>query len=238
MNIRYAIVVTVLGVCAIGCQQQSDGPSAQQLAGSTESVASNESPPEVKTESAVSTEAVVDDESTAKVAQSDKSTSDATDAKEKSYWKQVTEMYESAKSSGRTTASNVNAWIIETYDQASSSTKETAAATADWFNNAYEQAKESGETTAANTRDWLIEDVKKMGSWEYKTIVVKSAESNTALARLNELGAKRWECFWVDKQGDQTTFYLKKAGRSFLRQLPARELLHLLPLLNKDNGAE
>ena len=77
-----------------------------------------------------------------------------------------------------------------------------------------------------------------MGSWEYKTITIESEDPGAAIEELNKLGAERWECFWVEKQDDKKVFYLKKAGRSFLCQLPARELLHLLPLLDKDKPVE
>ena len=231
MNVRLALVAVMFGACAIGCEGQTgDDASSSEPKEATETAAPRES----VAKSRVTKPATVEVEQVAETTQSDDST-DVSD-KEKTYWMQVTEMYENAKSSGKTTASNVNAWIIETYDQASTSTKETATETADWFNNAYLQAKESGETTAANTRDWLIEDVRKMGSCEYKTITAAPTDIDGALEQLNEVGSERWECFFVDRQGSQTVFYLKKPGRSFLRQLPARELLHLLPLLNKDKA--
>ena len=47
--------------------------------------------------------------------------------------------------------------------------------------------------------------------------------------RLNDLGASRWECFWVETTGTKKRFYMKKAGRSYLKQIPSTDLLKLLP---------
>lgn len=152
------------------------------------------------------------------------------------YWENIKQHYEKAKSSGKTTAKSVKEWIAETYGSAKSKGKVAADVSADWIKENYEQAKESGETTASSAKEWLAEDLSKIGSWEYKTLVVNAENSESVEAELNKLGAERWECFWVDKQGATTTFYLKKAGRSYLKQVPARELLRMLPFLMSDSG--
>jgi hypothetical protein len=53
--------------------------------------------------------------------------------------------------------------------------------------------------------------------------------------KLNELGAKRWECFHVGKgaQGE-TVFYMKKHAKSYLDNVPLKDMLHLLQFLDNN----
>ena len=97
-----------------------------------------------------------------------------------------------------------------------------------------ERVRSSGESTAVDTKEWVAEDIRKIGIWEYRTLVVPLDEGTDMEAELNKLGAKRWECFWVDKRATSITFYLKKSGRSYMRALPLRDLLRLAPLFGGD----
>ncbi len=146
-------------------------------------------------------------------------------------WAQITQLYEQAKSSGTTAAESATDWLSELYGQADEMRISATEGTLEWVEESYEQARRSGETSATNAKDWVLGDMRKIGAWEYKTLVLPADEPEKIESELNKLGADRWECFWVDKQGSTATFYMKKPGRSYLRNIPARELFRLLPLL-------
>ena len=152
------------------------------------------------------------------------------------YWDRVTTLYENAKASGETSADNVHDWISELYETARLSGESTADDTSEWVKGLYKQAREAGETSAASAKNWIEDDIQQIGSWQYKTLEVRQTDSVDIVPQLNKLGADRWECFWVDQQDDRTTFYLKKAGRSYLRHLPSKDLIRLLPMLGGDGG--
>lgn len=155
---------------------------------------------------------------------------------EASYLEQLNELYERAKKSGATTASNVAEWVGERVGDARQAGGDAATASSKWIQETYEAAKKRGETTAASARDWLMEDYGNMGAWEYKTIEFSGSDAAQIEAELNALGKLRWECFFVNQTGPKTTFYLKKRKRSYLRNIPARDLLRLAPLIGTFGG--
>ena len=148
------------------------------------------------------------------------------------YWDRVTSLYEQAKASGETSAANARDWIAELYGSAKSSGAATASETSAWVSGLYDRAKQSGETSADTVKEWVMDDIQQIDSWQYKTLQVRPADVGDTMNDLNRLGAERWECFWVQENADVTTFYLKRAGRSYLRHLPSKELIRLLPLLS------
>ncbi len=97
------------------------------------------------------------------------------------------------------------------------------------INELYEQAKRSGEKVPATVSEWVKEDLKKIGTWEYKTVVLESRDTAGAEQRLNELGQERWECFWMERGDVGVTCFLKRPGRSVLRRtgLPLWQLTRL-----------
>ena len=93
----------------------------------------------------------------------------------------------------------------------------------------YEKAKESGEIVPEDMVDWTKEDIKKIGTWEYK-IVFFDVESDSGLEEeLNTLGKERWECFWIEKRENRLTLFLKRPTRSYLKAIPAGEIWRFLP---------
>ena len=145
--------------------------------------------------------------------------------------KRLKTLYDKAKSTGKTKADTTKQWLAEAYEDAKSNGGSTADETQKLIDRLYRQAKQSGETTAGSAKDWVVDDFRKLGSWQYKTVRISTTDPTQIEAELNKLGAERWDCFWVDKDDSTITFYLKRTRRSVLRQLPARELLRLLPLL-------
>lgn len=110
----------------------------------------------------------------------------------------------------------------------------TEAAT-EFVTNAYQTAKEKGETEITNARDWVMDDLKKGGAWEYKVLTLTDAGAADAEEQLNNLGSGRWECYAVVPVGATRTYHFKRPVRSMIRNLPAKELLRLLPLLGGDD---
>lgn len=155
----------------------------------------------------------------------------ASDPDKEAYWDRITDLYEQAKASGQTTAENAKQWLGEMYDQTASAGQSTADGTARRVRELYEEAKKRGETSASSAKEWVMDDIGRMGAWDYKTLRVAADDNVDIEKELNKMGAQRWDCFWVDKNGSTTTFYFKKPSRSYLRQIPARELMRLLPLL-------
>ena len=94
----------------------------------------------------------------------------------------------------------------------------------------YEKAKRSGEQVPESIYDWTKEDLNKINDWEYKVVAVMKSEMPEVENILNETGKNRWQCFWVDKEKGRAVFYFRRQARSYLKTLPFRELLRILPL--------
>lgn len=95
-----------------------------------------------------------------------------------------------------------------------------------WLNS----SKQAGERSA----DWLKEDVKRMGDFEYKIVRIPANDDQALTAQLNELGSQRWEVYWVQEQGDQIRFFLKRTARTYMKHVPVGDMLRLIP---KESGS-
>ena len=93
----------------------------------------------------------------------------------------------------------------------------------------YESAKETGEQVPKDIYDWTLEDLSNIGDWEYKVLEISMVDSTALEEQLNELGADRWDCIWIQTKGTKTTFIFKRPSRSYLRNIPLGELLKLVP---------
>lgn len=93
----------------------------------------------------------------------------------------------------------------------------------------YEKARSIGEEVPGNVMDWAVQDVKKLGDWEYRAVTVPAGGTDAVERTLNELGNGRWECFWVVERDGETELFLKRPVRSYLKHIPLRDLLKVLP---------
>lgn len=134
-----------------------------------------------------------------------------------------------AKSGTGATAIGAKDWVQKKIGDAATASGESAGDAMGWANDTFESLKESGLTNAENTSQWLTQDWKNMQSWEYKSIVLEDTGETSADDQLNRLGAQGWECFHVDSG----TFYFKKPADSYLRHLPFRDVIKLIPLLQQ-----
>ncbi len=119
-------------------------------------------------------------------------------------------------------------WVQDQLGEAAGAGGQAASDTINWANETYKSLKEQGLTTASNTGEWLSEDWKNSRSWEYK-IVNLDSENDEMTAELNKLGKAGWECFHTEG----SRFYLKKPHESYLRELPFKDFIKLVPLLHR-----
>ena len=159
--------------------------------------------------------------------------SDAPPAAEPNFYEQLHRYYERAKDSGTTTANSAAHWFADQYERTSKSASETTGDASNWISELYQKAANAGETNAKSVKDWVVEDISKIGTWQYKVIKIGKTP-NFVEGVLNRLGAQRWEAFAVGAgpQPTSTLVYLRRPHRSYLRQLPAKDLVRLLPLLH------
>ena len=100
----------------------------------------------------------------------------------------------------------------------------------------YQQARESGQQVPKDALEWARQDVRRIGDWEYRIVDLPREDPQARQARLNELGAERWEVFWMEPAGDGTRVYLKRRSRSWLEKIPLSQLRLLWP--SGGGGAE
>ena len=123
---------------------------------------------------------------------------------------------------------------------ASDATSQTADDTMDWVNEMYKSLSDRGLTSANNAGDWVAQDWNAINAWEYKVVNVdhkQIAENPEVLSeQLNENGKHRWECFHVSDVNSGTIFYMKRQKKSYLRNIPLKDMMKLIPLLDNDDG--
>ncbi len=93
----------------------------------------------------------------------------------------------------------------------------------------YEKAKESGEQVPDDIIEWVKEDIRRIGSWEYKILTLQIEDTEKLEMELNHLGRQRWECYWIDDRGVEKRFYFKKQRRSYLKALSTADIMKLIP---------
>jgi len=65
---------------------------------------------------------------------------------------------------------------------------------------------------------------------------VTEGDRQVAEGKLNEAGKSRWECYHVSDLPGGMRFFMKRQKRSYLKNLPLKDVLKLVPLL--DGGEE
>lgn len=155
--------------------------------------------------------------------------SSAAPVEDKGILESAGDFLQKARSGTGATAIGAKDWVQKKIGDAATASGESASDAMGWANDTFESLKESGLTSADNTSQWLTQDWKNMQSWEYKTMVLKSIADESADDQLNRMGAEGWECFHVDSG----TFYFKKPADSYLRHLPFRDVIKLVPLLQQ-----
>ncbi len=145
-----------------------------------------------------------------------------------------------AKQSGSSQAGVASEWLSERMQDVSESTSQAADNTGEWATDTFQYLKEQGLTTANSTQEWLSEDIQNMGAWHYKVVTLDLTDPPAEMeVTLNELGKERWECFHVLPSTDgQTTLFFKKSRRSYLKSIPFKDVMRLLPLMSGGGGGD
>lgn len=159
------------------------------------------------------------------------------EAAEKTMMEKANELFEAAKASGATTASNAKEWMNDVYQKSVDAGKTSTNNVSQWVQETYENARDAGTTTAKNAKDWLTEDINRMGAWQYTSRTVSTEKDpDEVVTMLNQMGADKWECFWVDNKPGSTTLYFKKTPKSYVSSIPFRDMIRVLPLLGAGSG--
>jgi hypothetical protein len=141
---------------------------------------------------------------------------------EAGYLEQANKLFKKAKDAGQTTASNAGDWISDQVSGAMDATGTAAQGTGDWVSETFDSLKNNGMTSANNATEWVQEDIQNMNAFEYKVVPKQSSDE----AMMNKLGKERWDCFAVDA----TSLYYKRQRKSYLRNVPVKDLLKFLPM--------
>ena len=151
----------------------------------------------------------------------------------------ISKFYGKAKQTGGEATGNVKEWIGDRVGDATSAGKNASQEAADWLKSAFQQAKARGETTAQSAKDWVMDDLKNMSGWQYQTLTVPADEGTDKLTQqLNEQGNDGWECFHVETRPEGRILFFKRKARSYARNIPIRDLLRLLPLLDSSDNSQ
>ena len=91
----------------------------------------------------------------------------------------------------------------------------------------YSETFVDGKNLSGKSKEWLMKDLQNIGDWEYKVESFNFKNPKDLEIRLNQLGAERWQCFWVQGQ-DSPLFYFKRTKLSYLSKIPTGALLRIM----------
>ncbi len=152
---------------------------------------------------------------------------------EKSILGTASQLFEQAKSKSGETAFGATAWVQDKLNGAAEAGSQSADDSMKWANETYESLKAQGLTTAQSTSEWLGQDYDNMESWEYKVITLPGSDEELAL-KLNEFGKQGWNCFNTESRNEGVRFYLKKQTFSYMRHLPFKDIIKLVPMMGSE----
>lgn len=145
------------------------------------------------------------------------------------------DLFDRAKSTTGETAKGAKDWVQDKIGGAADASSAAAEDTLKWATDTFESLKSQGLTTASDTSQWLSQDWKNMESWEYNIVAFSQKTDEEKSQQLNELGKNGWECYHVSGTDAAQKFYLKKRKESFLRHLPFKDFIKLVPLMQQAN---
>ena len=92
----------------------------------------------------------------------------------------------------------------------------------------YTETFEEGKNLSGKSKQWLMKDLQNIGDWEYKVESFDLENPKDLEIRLNQLGADRWQCFWVQNKDSKSVFYFKRTKLSYLSKVPTGALLRIM----------
>ncbi len=108
--------------------------------------------------------------------------------------------------------------------------EQKAVETSDWeeVQKIYEKAKDAGDDVPKNIADWVKAEFQRMGTWEYRFVTFDAINPTELEKELNTMGKERWECFWLEREGNVMRLAFKRPAQSYLQALPVKELMKLI----------
>ena len=131
-------------------------------------------------------------------------------------------------------ADKAKQWMNEQFGGGSGDAAQVADDAAKWAADAFKKLKGTGMTTAGTPGQWLQEDISNMNALDYKVVSFKLDDLDALEDELNRLGKLRWNCFHVVEKTDQSILFFKREKRSMLKNLPVRDMMKLIPLMNNN----
>ena len=98
----------------------------------------------------------------------------------------------------------------------------------------YAETVGDGKELTGKSKEWLLKDIENIGDWEYKVESYDSEQAKEIEKKLNVLGKERWQCFWVESNKKQKTFYFKRTKLSYLSKIPTGAILRIMTDFQND----
>ena len=76
--------------------------------------------------------------------------------------------------------------------------------------------------------EWLQDDIEKIGAWDYDIFSAEDIDKKNVQETLAALGQERWELVSAVSDGDAIVFILKRAKKSYVKVLPAQDVIKLM----------
>ena len=92
----------------------------------------------------------------------------------------------------------------------------------------YAETVGDGKELTGKSKEWLLKDIENIGDWEYKVESYDPEQAKEIEKKLNVLGKERWQCFWVESNKKQKTFYFKRTKLSYLSKIPTGAILRIM----------
>ena len=98
----------------------------------------------------------------------------------------------------------------------------------------YAETVGDGKELTGKSKEWLLKDIENIGDWEYKVESYEPEQAKEIEKKLNVLGKERWQCFWVESNKKQKTFYFKRTKLSYLSKIPTGAILRIMTDFQND----
>ena len=98
----------------------------------------------------------------------------------------------------------------------------------------YVETVGDGKKLTGKSKEWLLKDIENIGDWEYKVESYGPEQAKEIEKKLNALGKERWQCFWVESNKKQKTFYFKRTKLSYLSKIPTGAILRIMTDFQND----
>lgn len=157
---------------------------------------------------------------------------------EESYRARFSNWMESASKAGMSTADAAGQWVTDSWNGLYESGAGSAAGAAQWTQQTWQTLRDAGLTRSESARQWLLDEYNRPLAWEYDSLELAASEpSDSLIARMNQKGRERWECFAVLPGRENTVRLLfRRHPKSLLPQLPLTDTLKLLNAIGPEQS--